>query len=87
MKFQIGIIGCGLIGKKRLMNLGKYGKVTSLCDKKLYKAKKLSKNIKYKINLYSNWKNLIDENSLDIIIISTIHSELSKILIYCIKKK
>ena len=29
--------------KKRLMNLGKYGKVTSLCDKKLYKAKNYQK--------------------------------------------
>jgi predicted dehydrogenase len=86
MKFQIGIIGCGLIGKKRLMNLGKYGRVTSLCDKKLYKAKKLSKNIKYKLDLYTNWKSLIDKSSSEIIIISTIHSELSKILIYCIKK-
>ena len=41
MKFEVGIIGCGLIGKKRSMNLGRYGRVTSLCDKKLHKAKKL----------------------------------------------
>ena len=86
MKFEVGIIGCGLIGKKRSMNLGRYGRVTSLCDKKLHKAKKLSKNIKHKVNLYTNWKNLIDDSSSKIIIISTIHSELSKILIYCIKK-
>ena len=87
MKFQVGLIGCGLIGKKRLINIGKYGKIVSLCDKNFYKAKKLATNVKEKIELYNNWKNLIDKSSSEIIIISTIHSELSKILIYCIKKK
>ena len=86
MKFQVGLIGCGLIGKKRLINIGKYGKIVSLCDKNFYKAKKLSTHVKEKIELYNNWKNLIDKSSSEIIIISTIHSELSKILIYCIKK-
>tara|TARA_B110000483_G_scaffold163446_1_gene193642 strand:+ start:79 stop:1080 length:1002 start_codon:yes stop_codon:yes gene_type:complete len=86
MKFQVGLIGCGLIGKKRLINIGKYGKIVSLCDKNFYKAKKLSILVKEKIELYNNWKNLIDKSSSEIIIISTIHSELSKILIYCIKK-
>ena len=86
MKFQVGLIGCGLIGKKRLINIGKYGKIVSLCDKNFYKAKKLATNVKEKIELYNNWKNLIDKSSSEIIIISTIHSELSKILIYCIKK-
>ena len=46
MKFQIGIIGCGLIGKKRLMNLGKYGKL-HLCVIKNYIKQKIIK--KYKI--------------------------------------
>jgi predicted dehydrogenase len=86
MKFQVGLIGCGLIGKKRLINIGKYGRIVSLCDKDFYKAKKLATNVKEKIELYNNWKNLIDKSSSEIIIISTIHSELSKILIYCIKK-
>ena len=60
MKFQVGLIGCGLIGKKRLINIGKYGRIVSLCDKDFYKAKKLATNVKEKIELYNNWKNLIE---------------------------
>ena len=86
MKFKIGIIGCGLIGKKRFINLGKFGKVVSLCDNKLSRAKTLSKLTNQKVSLYKNWKNLVNEGNCEIIIISTIHSELSKILIYCINK-
>ena len=86
MKFKVGIIGCGLIGKKRFKNIGNYGYVTSLCDKNIHKAKKLAKDTKNKILIYDKWRNLIDKNNADIIIISTVHSELAKILLYCIKK-
>ena len=40
--FNVGIIGCGLIGKKRSESLGDQGKLIACADIDLPKAKKLA---------------------------------------------
>jgi len=83
--FNIGIIGCGLIGLKRSKSLGLRGKLIACADKNINKAKKIAKNKKIKI--FSDWKKLIEINEIDIVIISTPHNQLTKILLYANKNK
>ena len=78
--FNIGIIGCGLIGLKRSKSLGLRGKLIACADKNINKAKKIAKNKKIKI--FSDWKKLIKINEIDIVIISTPHNQLTKILLF-----
>ena len=48
MTINIGIIGCGLIGKKRYRNVGNLGKVLAVSDKNIENAKNLIKKRKLK---------------------------------------
>ena len=86
INFKIGIIGCGLIGYKRSKSLGKKGKLIACADLNINKAKKVASNNK-KIKIFSNWRKLIQLKEIDIIIISTFHNELSKILLESYKRK
>ena len=76
-KFKVGIIGFGLIGKKRFFNLGNQGELVAYSD--LVECKK-SFFKKKKIKFFKNWKNLLKIKEIDIIIISTYHNSLSQII-------
>ena len=69
-----------LIGNNILKTLAL--KIKSLCPQ----AKKVALNNK-KIKIFSNWRKLIQIKEIDIIIISTFHNELSKILLESYKRK
>ena len=83
--FNVGIIGCGLIGKKRADNLGKKAKLIACADISIKNAKLISNNNK-KIIIFKNWRELIKIKELNIVIISTPHNQLSRILLESIKK-
>ena len=83
MTIKIGIIGCGLIGKKRYKNVGTQGKILAVSDKNVKLATNLIK--KKKIKIFKDWKKLIKMGELDAIIIATFHNQLSRILIECLK--
>ena len=85
INFKIGIIGCGLIGTKRSQALGSKGKLIACADININRAKKiaLNKNIK----VFSDWRQLLDIKEIDIVMISTPHNQLSKILLQAYKKK
>ena len=70
VNFNIGIIGCGLVG---------------CADLNINSAKKLASNKKIKI--FTDWKKLLDVKEIDIVIISTPHNQLFKILIQAYNKK
>ena len=84
MENYIGIIGCGLIGKKRFNNIGSLGKVEAVSDKKEKNAIELIKD--KKIKYYKNWKKILKIKKINIVIIATFHNELSKILIASLKE-
>jgi predicted dehydrogenase len=81
-RFKVGIIGLGLIGKKRALNLGPKADLIAYCD-----LKKKNLHTNKKIRFYKNWKDLIQLKELDIIIISTIHVFLAPILLEACKYK
>ena len=84
MKYNIAIIGCGLIGNKRFKNLPNNFKLIACSDTNLKNVYKLSKN--KKIKKFKKWKKIFDLKNLDAVIISTYHNSLSKILSYSVKK-
>jgi len=85
-KFKVGIIGFGLIGKKRAENLGPKAKLVAYSDI-INKKKNIFNQKNNKIKFFKNWKDLIKLKELDIIIISTVHNLLSLILLEACKYK
>ena len=84
MNFKIGIIGCGLIGYKRAKSLGPKGKLIACADPNISQAKRIVRNKKVKI--FTNWKKLLEIKEIDIVIISTPHNQLTKILLEAYRK-
>ena len=79
---NIGIIGFGLIGKKRAKNLGK-GKLIAYSDLHPNEdQEKLLNGVKY----YSDWNELVSRDDIDIIIISTPNNLCCQIAEACIEK-
>ena len=83
-KINIGLIGYGVVGERRLNNLPKFFNLIGCADPNIFSSskKKLGNN---KIFLTKNWKDLIKLKSLEAVIISTTHHLHSDILLQCIK--
>ena len=75
-KFNVGIVGCGLIGKKRAKALVSNGSLTACSDLDVSKAQYLSKNTDAKV---LNWRDLVTSKEIDIVIIATNHDSLAEI--------
>lgn len=73
---RVGIIGCGLIGQKR---------ANSLVDVQLAGCVDLDQNkaqqfaTRYGIKSYTNWQSMIEDASIDIVMIATPHDVLAEI--------
>jgi len=84
IKFNIGIIGCGLIGQRRAKHLGKKGVLIACADTNIKNANKIA--LKKNILIFTNWKKLIEIKELDIIFVSTYHNKLCNIVLESYKK-
>tara|TARA_B100000902_G_scaffold397005_1_gene459488 strand:- start:3082 stop:4080 length:999 start_codon:yes stop_codon:yes gene_type:complete len=84
-KINIGLIGCGIVGLKRIENLPTGFNLIACADPKIF-LKKNKKINKSKIFLTKNWKQLIKLENLHAVIIATFHYLHSEILLECIKK-
>ena len=76
--FNVGIIGCGLIGHKRSKSLGLECNLFGVTDIDIKKADKLAalyKNVK----VFPNSESLIKDPEIDILIISTLHDSLASL--------
>lgn len=85
--YNVGIIGCGLIGHKRASVIKelKFCNIKYCSDTNLQRLKKFKKN--YKSKSFLDWKDLIKNEDLDILFICTTHNLLSAITKLAIKKK
>ena len=81
--YNVGIIGCGLIGNKRAFSLGKKGRVFACADIDIDKANTLAS--KTGALPFQDWKEVVQIKEIDIIIISTLHDTLAEISLACIK--
>jgi len=74
---NIGIIGCGLIGNKRLREAGNHI-IRWLVDSDLAKAEALSKFFPL-ANTSNNWQHVVKDKNVDIVFVATPHNLLAMI--------
>tara|TARA_A100001234_G_scaffold217383_1_gene224703 strand:+ start:160 stop:1161 length:1002 start_codon:yes stop_codon:yes gene_type:complete len=79
---NIGLIGCGVVGLRRIENLSNNFKLIGCADIKVPKKKFINKK---KLFITSNWKKLINLKNLDAVIIATTHQLHTQIILECIK--
>lgn len=81
---NIGLVGCGIIGLRRLKNLPSNFKLIGCSDPKI----SIEKIFKYKKDLFltPNWRKLISLKNLDAVIIATTHYLHSEIISECVNK-
>ncbi len=80
---NVGIIGLGLIGKKRSKYLGK-GKLIAYAD--IIPASTIYEEIK-NVHYYSDWRELIGDQDIHLVIISTPNNLIYEVSSECIKAK
>ena len=83
-KINIGLIGYGVVGKRRILSLPNKFNLVACADPylKINKIKLGNKNV----YVFKNWRKLIDLKSLNAIIVCTTHNLHSIIIKECIKK-
>jgi len=81
--FGVGIVGCGFIGQKRANALGLGAKLIACSDISIYKAESIAAC--YNAKSFSNWRDLVSMDEIDILIISTLHDSLAEITLAAIK--
>lgn len=82
MSFKIGIIGFGLIGKKRMTALENKHEILAIADSNSELFEPISENIK----CFDDWRNLISIDEIDLVVVCTRHDSLSEICIEAAKK-
>jgi len=75
--FNVGIVGCGLIGKKRAKALASNGILVACSDIDILQAQSLSKDTGARV--YPNWYELVSSKEVEIVIIATRHDSLAEI--------
>jgi predicted dehydrogenase len=67
---NIGIIGCGAIGKKRAQHLGNI-RLVHCIDMDLPRAEQLASLLKHDCHAGSDWRELLDRTDIDAVVIAT----------------
>nr|MCR5748431.1 Gfo/Idh/MocA family oxidoreductase [Lachnospiraceae bacterium] len=81
---KIGIIGCGLIGNKRANAITGGHTLEAVCDLDIKKAQKLAadKNVP---ECTDDYKELIENKDIDLVIVSTLNNQLAPITLYAVQ--
>ena len=82
MSFGVGIIGCGLIGRKRAKALGE-GRLVACSDENEGRASALAEDFGTKV--FENWRRLLALPEVEIVIIATLHDSLAYITLAAIE--
>ena len=79
---RVAIVGCGLIGGKRADALGE-ARLVACVDRDLDRAQRLAARTKSRAS--TSWRDVIDANDIDIVIIATPHDSLAEITLAAIR--
>ena len=83
--FGIGIIGCGLIGQKRVKASKNGGKIIACADLEIKKAQTLAS--KENAKAFDDWRKILKLPEVDIVVIATLHESLAEISLAALKAK
>ena len=82
---KLAIIGCGLIGRKRALALGRDDVLVACCDTNEASARKFSEEFKCKA--YTDHKKLISENDFDVAIVAVVNKYAKGIVVDALKAR
>lgn len=81
--FGVGIIGCGLIGRKRAAALGSRGRLVACADIEMDRADSLAKSTG--AIAFRDWRDLLWLQGVDMVIVATLHNSLAEITLAAIE--
>ncbi len=80
---NLAIIGCGLIGRKRALALGRDDVLVACCDTNEESARKFS--YEFKCKAYTDYKKLISEDDFDVAIVAVVNKYAKGIIVDALK--
>jgi len=81
---KVGIVGCGLIGRKRAESLGTAATLVACADKDLGRARGLA--AKASARASADWQSLVDADDVEIVVIATPHDSLAEITLAAVQR-
>lgn len=81
---NVGIIGCGLIGRKRALALAGADKLIACCDVNAELAINFSRE--FNCDYFTNYKKLLDDADCQIIVVAVVNKFAKEIIIAALKK-
>lgn len=70
---RVAVVGCGLIGQKRVKALGNTATLTVACDVFLERARAFG------VAAENDWRAAVTRQDVDVVIVSTVHNQLARI--------
>lgn len=83
---NIGIVGCGLIGKKRANSVKGKHRVAAVCDVNLERAKQLVSGLEDPdVFITNDYKALCGRSEVDLVVVATLNNLLAPITLYAVQ--
>jgi predicted dehydrogenase len=81
--YNVGIVGCGLIGQKRAKALGNLAKLVACADLDVSRAQDLARATNAEV--FRDWRELVWSPSVEVVIVATLHNSLAEITLTAIE--
>ena len=75
---KVGIIGCGLVGRKRASALGD-SRLVACADLARERAETLARAVPGQVQVLTEWRALVDRPDVDVVIVATSHDMLAEV--------
>ena len=83
---KIGIVGCGLIGKKRANSAKGKHKITAVCDVNLERAEQLAAGLtETDVFITDDYKKLCESPEVELVVVATLNNLLAPITLYAVQ--
>ena len=79
---RVGIVGCGLIGRKRAEALGP-ARLMVCADRELERARDLAS--RWSARTSTDWRSVVEDKEVDVVVIATAHDSLAEITLAAIQ--
>src|SRR4051812_5209940 len=74
---RVGIVGCGLIGNKRLKAIGKDDRLVAAADSNLARAEQLASSAPAGAVALSDWRELVKRDDVELVVVATTNDMLA----------
>src|SRR5437879_695320 len=78
MKLRAAIVGCGLIGEKRLRSFPQQCRLTACCDPEQDRAVRLAA-AQNGARAYAHWEEIVTSSDVDVVFVATTHNMLAPV--------